>query len=209
MKLRIQWRRSRERGILLWLERFLILAGCLALGYCAVAYFEAEVYQAYEIRELDQLARSAAAARSGVAEVARTSAPISDGAPVSKLEIPRIGISVAVVEGVESRILRIGAGHIPGTALPGESGNIGIAGHRDTFFRNLRDIRRDDLITLTRDGRTYEYEVESVRVVDPTDVGVLAATREPVLTLVTCYPFSFVGPAPQRYIIRAQEVARW
>ena len=101
-----------------------------------------------------------------------------------------------------------GVGHIPSTSLPGESGNVAIAGHRDTFFRTLQDIRRDDDITLATTAGTYHYRVDSLQVVRPNDTQVLAPSDRPSLTLVTCYPFHFVGSAPNRYIVHAQEIDR-
>lgn len=112
-----------------------------------------------------------------------------------------------VVEGVKPRSLKLAVGHIPGTALPGEPGNVGIAGHRDTFFRGLRRIRARDTITLTMPYGSYQYSVESTQIVDPTDVQVLQASSEPILTLVTCYPFYYVGPAPMRFVVKARQEA--
>ncbi|HWB87205.1 MAG TPA: class D sortase [Bryobacteraceae bacterium] len=131
--------------------------------------------------------------------------PVQPGSPVSRIEIPRLGLSVVVVEGVRPRDLKLAAGHIPGTALPGEAGNIGIAGHRDTFFRKLGTIREHDRILMTTLRGTKLYSVESTEIVDPTEVQVLDHSAEPILTLVTCYPFYFVGPAPKRFIVRARE----
>jgi sortase A len=128
------------------------------------------------------------------------------GEPLSLMEIPRLGVSVAVVEGVTSRDLRIGAGHIPGTALPGQGGNVAIAAHRDTFFRKLRSIRKGDAIVLKTLSATYRYSVESTAVVKPTDVKEIQNSAASTLTLVTCYPFYFVGSAPQRFIVRARQV---
>jgi len=126
-----------------------------------------------------------------------------DGEPMARLEIPRLGLSVVVVEGVAGGDLRRAIGHIPGTAFPWQSGNVGIAGHRDTFFRCLRSIRCDDVITLTTLEKVYRYHVISTDVVHPRDVDVLAPGGNDSLTLVTCFPFYFVGSAPQRFIVRA------
>jgi sortase A len=210
MKIRFQWRPSRLPSLLLWAEGFFILVACLALGFCALVYFEAGLYQAYETRQFDHPPPLSAnvprkALPGDSVSVLRTEIPA--GSPISRIESLRIGLSAVVVEGIKPRSLRLAVGHIPGTAFPGEPGNIGIAGHRDTFFRQLRDIREDDVITLTTPGRSYEYSVESTQVVDPTDVQVLDGSNQPILTLVTCYPFYFVGPAPQRYVVRARQVA--
>ena len=114
-------------------------------------------------------------------------------------------MSVAVLQGTTSRILRLGAGHIEGTALPGEGGNSAIAGHRDTFFRELKGIRQNDEIQLQTPSGLFRYEVDWVKVVAPDDISVLAPSTESALTLVTCYPFYFFGAAPKRFVVHAQE----
>ena len=125
------------------------------------------------------------------------------GSPVGLLSIPRLGLSTVVLEGAEERELKLGPGHIYGTSLPGDGGNVGIAGHRDTFFRPLRHIRKDDTIQLATREQEYHYQVVSTRIVTPEDVQVLQPLEQETLTLVTCYPFDFVGPAPKRFIVRA------
>jgi sortase A len=127
----------------------------------------------------------------------------AEGESLGRLEAPRLGISVMVAQGVSGPTLRRSAGHIPGTALPGESGNVGIAGHRDTFFRPLKDVRKDDALILTTLQGTYRYVVDSTTIVTPEDVEVLDPQGRPTLTLVTCYPFYYVGSAPQRFIVQA------
>jgi len=109
---------------------------------------------------------------------------------IGRLEIPRIHISVIVLEGSASSILDVAAGHIPGTALPGTNGNVGIAAHRDTFFRSLREIRPNDLLRFRTPIGIFEYGVDSTEVVDPDDIEVLRETADAELTLVTCYPFN-------------------
>ena len=132
-----------------------------------------------------------------------TPPPAAANGVIGLLDIPRLGVSVMVVEGVGSKSLRRAAGHIPGTALPGQPGNAGISAHRDTFFRPLRNIRRNDVITINTVLGEYRYRVVSTRIVSPSDVEVLDSGDEEVLTLVTCYPFYFVGAAPDRFIVRA------
>jgi sortase A len=108
-----------------------------------------------------------------------------------------------ILEGVSQRTLALALGHIPGTALPGSKGNVGIAGHRDTFFRSLAGIHQnDDIVVTTRDG-SYRYHVDSCAVVGPRDTRVLEDSQQPSLTLVTCYPFRYLGPAPERFIVHA------
>jgi sortase A len=122
---------------------------------------------------------------------------------LARLDIPRLDISVVLLDGVDSQTLRRGIGHIPGTAFPGQPGTAGIAGHRDTFFRGLAGIRKDDEITVRTLDQTYDYVVDSIRIVDANAVEVLNDIGHPVLTLVTCYPFRLVGPAPQRFVVQA------
>ncbi len=123
---------------------------------------------------------------------------------VGRIEIPRLNLSTMILEGDGERQLRLGAGHVPGTVLPGEAGKVVIAAHRDTFFRPLRNIAKNDEIVLITLAGSFRYVVESVEITDPNNTAVLEATAEPTLTLVTCYPFSFVGSAPQRFIVHAR-----
>ncbi len=126
-----------------------------------------------------------------------------DPAALGRIEIPRLGLFAPVREGAEGETLRVAVGHIGGTALPGEKGNAGLAAHRNTFFRPLRDVKVGDQVVVTTAGSAFEYRVESIAVVDPTDVSVLDPTPKETLTLVTCYPFDWVGDAPQRLIVKA------
>ncbi|MBV8199249.1 MAG: class D sortase [Acidobacteria bacterium] len=126
-----------------------------------------------------------------------------EGSLLGRIEIPRVGISALVLEGIAGATLRRGVGHIPGTALSLPAGNIGLAGHRDTVFRGLKDIKKGDLIDLETLTGSDRYVVDWAQVVDPNDVGVLAVSNRPELTLVTCYPFYYVGSAPERFVVRA------
>ena len=126
---------------------------------------------------------------------------------IGRLEIPRLKLAVMVREGADESTLSRAVGHIPGTALPGRIGNVGLAGHRDTFFRKLRNIRANDTIELQTTGGTYRYIVQSTRIVTPRDVSVLKASGGETLTLVTCYPFYYVGSAPKRFIVHATQIA--
>jgi sortase A len=131
---------------------------------------------------------------------------LATGRLIGRLEVSRLGLSVMVVEGEDQGTLRRAAGHVPSTSLPGQPGNVGITGHRDTFFRPLRNIQRDDVITLTTLQGEYRYRVVSMRIVSPDNVAVLDSNGGETLTLITCHPFYFVGPAPNRFIVRAQRV---
>lgn len=126
---------------------------------------------------------------------------------IGRVEVPRLGLSAIVREGVDSSTLRKAVGHMPSTPLPGQLGNSALAAHRDTLFRKLRDIRKDDRITVQTVDGNYDYVVESLKIVDPSDVGVLKATQgDRLLTLITCYPFNYIGSAPHRFIVRARAV---
>jgi sortase A len=133
----------------------------------------------------------------------RTALGDSSASPLGVLRIPRLRIEVAVLPGTDDHTLDRAVGHIDDTALPGTDGNAGIAGHRDGFFRGLKDIAEGDVIELETGKVKEVYRVERTWVVDPHDVSVLDPTPTRALTLVTCYPFYFVGPAPQRFIVRA------
>ena len=129
------------------------------------------------------------------------------GAWVARLEAPAVALKATVLEGSDDRTLRRAAGHIEYTPLPGEPGNIGIAGHRDTTFYPVRKLKTGDRLTLTTASQVFEYEVRDTWIVEPDDVQVLDPTTRPALTLVTCYPFNFVGNAPKRFIVRGELVA--
>jgi sortase A len=132
--------------------------------------------------------------------------PVRRGDVIGELDIPRLQVSVMVFEGDDAGILRQGAGHIPGTALPSSSGNIGIAAHRDSYFRPLRGIHTNDVITLKTPAGSSLYAVTETTIVRPSDIGVLARAPGRDLTLVTCYPFFYVGSAPERFIVHARKI---
>jgi sortase A len=132
--------------------------------------------------------------------------PVVRGAVIGEIEIPRLQVAVMVFEGDDVAILSQGAGHIPGTALPAGSGNIGIAAHRDTYFRPLRAIHPNDVIVLKSPGGTSQYAVTDTGIVRPSEVGVLASAPGRDLTLATCYPFFYVGSAPERFIVHARKI---
>jgi sortase A len=185
-------------------QYILTTAGVLALGFCLADYLESKFYEAAEarkfVKELQIIGESKVKSLQPIVPVI----PRRNGDVVGQLEVPRLGISVMVVEGADGGDLKHAVGHITGTPLPGESGNVGIAGHRDTFFRPLRFVQRNDRIDLHTLRGTYHYRVVSTNLVQPSDVQVLNSTGRDALTLVTCYPFYYVGPAPERFIVRAE-----
>jgi sortase A len=136
-------------------------------------------------------------------EAYQTSVSTNAPAPLAVLKISSIGIEVPVLEGTDDLTLNRAVGHIDGTPIPGEGGNIGIAGHRDGFFRGLKDVRQGDFLDLYTEKGNTRYVVDEIRIVPPEDVSVLGPRPRSSLTLVTCYPFYFVGSAPLRYIVQA------
>jgi len=128
------------------------------------------------------------------------------GITIGRIEIPAVGLATRVLEGDDAGTLRLGVGHIPGTAVPGPSGNVGLAGHRNTFFKFLRKINVGDEIWFFTAAGTFKYQVVSLRIVFPDAIEVLNNTQRPTLTLVTCYPFYTIGAAPQRLIVHAEMV---
>jgi sortase A len=128
------------------------------------------------------------------------------GSLLGRIEISTIGLAAMILEGTDPGTLRRAVGHFPGTALPGQQGNVAIAGHRETFFRALRNIRKDNEITLTTLNGSYRYRVDSTKVVEPENTEVLYDSDNAILTLVTCYPFDFMGSAPKRFVVRAHRI---
>jgi len=128
--------------------------------------------------------------------------------PQAVLRIPAIAIEAEIFDNTDRRSLDLGVGRISGTATPGGPGNVGLAGHRDGYFRRLKNLKPGQTIQIfTRNGR-WDYEVERIQVVDPSEVGVLAPTSRPSVTLVTCYPFYFLGSAPWRYVVQAHLISQ-
>jgi sortase A len=198
----------RAHFILRWSRNIFLVVGVVILGYCGYVLLDTKLYQAYETRHFQEQMKDFKPAIPGQGHIHDVSFHSPGGEPLGEIELTRIGVSAMILEGTDNRTLRRAAGHISGTALPGQPGNVGIAGHRDTFFRALRNVRQDDEITLmTLDG-SYRYRVDSIKVVGPEDTQVLDNSGEDILTLVTCYPFYFVGPAPRRFIVRAQRISQ-
>ena len=194
MKILIQARSLRPA--LLWTQRALVTFAIIMLGYCGYVLLDTWVFEARESAALERF----------VPPEAPAPAPLPEDGLIGRMQVDRLGVSVVVMEGTSNKTLRRAVGHIAGTALPGRTGNVGIAGHRDTFFRPLRNIHSNDVITLTTRSGEYRYRVVSTKVVKPDNVGVLNSDGNEVLTLVTCYPFYFLGSAPQRFIVRAERV---
>lgn len=232
-------RPSLGRVILQWLEYVLLLLAVTALGYFVWVKADAAVFQAYQSWRLDQIQQGKPASfgrflrdltpfskeepsakpaphQQPLPELAQPIPPPAPGRPplesgdlVGKIRIPRLKLSAIVLEGTDSNTLRRAIGHLPGTALPGDPGNVDLAGHRDSFFRGLRDVKKGNVITMsTPSGDAFRYRVTSLAILPPTAMQTLSAYMSPGLTLITCYPFSYVGPAPKRYVVHADELNR-
>ncbi len=180
-----------------------MMAGALCVGIWGWSEIHRALYQSRENRLFDENVQAEAAASGPVVTPARAAAP-ANGSVIGRLVIERLHLRAVVREGTDDSTLDLALGHIPGTALPGRNGNVAIAGHRDTLFRCLRDIARGDTVVLETARGKYTYRVDRIGVVQPRDVSVLNAGQYPALTMVTCYPFRYVGPAPERMIVKAR-----
>jgi sortase A len=192
------------KELLGWSQTVLFACAAAMLGYCAFVIVDTYRFQERESRNLQRLLEDQLEGKL----VRRPEIPPAAAVSglIGRIEIPRLGLSVMVVEGDDGKTLRRAAGHVPGTALPGQDGNVAITAHRDTFFRPLRNIQTNDVITLATLQGEYRYRVVSTKIVTPQDVSVLDSTGGETLTLVTCHPFYFVGAAPTRFIVRAERV---
>lgn len=198
-------RDRRHDRFLRWVQRLLMIAGVAMLGWCALVVGDGVVSQRLARRSIAIASRSDTSVsrteeRPNIRPRARM---IVRGSALAELSIPRVRLSAVVLHGSDPQTLRRGPGHLENTALPGELGNVVILGHRDSFFRPLRDIQHgDDIILDTSEGR-HHYRVVSLRVVGSRDLSVLEPTDEASLTLITCYPFWVLGAAPDRFVVRA------
>ena len=187
-----------SRSRLSQLQVLLLGAGLVLIGYVSSAYLgSAWVRAGFERQLLSSLNRHAPKV---------WAPPPEQGELIGRLRIDRIGLSAIVLEGVDGKTLGLAAGHVPTTALPGNPGRVTLAGHRDQIFRRLRDVRPGDHIVLETQRGDFHYDVDSLRIVAPTDVAVLASGSKRELQLLTCYPFGFLGRAPQRFVALASQI---
>ena len=192
-----------------FLERISLLAGTTLIALAGIAWADGFVHSHSAVAEFDRIKELAVAPADQVTWSERRKASYqralseAAGSTLSVLRIASTGIEVPVFDSTSEAALNRGAGHVTGTALPGTTGNIAIAGHRDGFFRRLNDISIGAQIELTTLHGQQRFRVAELMVVDPLEVSVLDPTNETVLTLITCYPFNFIGAAPQRFIVRA------
>jgi sortase A len=186
-------------GLFLRCTRMLLfLSGALAISYVGVTLLHAKLYQKAADITLEKEISAQQQHR-----VTLSAAVVSQSGVLGRIEIPRLGMTIAILEGTSAQTLRLGVGHIKGTTLPGGQGNSAIAGHRDTFFRPLKDIRANDEIRIQTVSGISRYQVDWVRVVAPEDTEILGPASRPSITLITCYPFHLIGAAPQRFVVHA------
>jgi sortase A len=186
-----------------WTERGLAMLGLACLAWAGTVSLTAVTYQT---RALAELERRSTFERPDVERVLGARSPASSG-PIGRLEIPSLGLSAVVAEGDDDATLKLAIGHLPDTPLPWEEGNTALAGHRDTFFRPLRRIQDGAEIRLVTPRATFRYRVTGRIVVDPDELWVLDPSPAAALTLITCYPFDFVGAAPRRFIVHAERIS--
>ena len=186
------------------LERVGIVAGALLIVLAAVVRLDGFAHSQSALAAFEHTQESSGESVNPSAQEASDAhkRAVDPDAPMAVLNIPAVGIEVPVFNSTGKLILNRGAGHVEGTSPPGASGNIGIAGHRDTFFRELEDIQTGDSIVLRTHNGSQLFRVSEISIVDPLDLSVLDPTDETVLTLVTCYPFNYIGFAPERFIVR-------
>jgi sortase A len=186
--------KSPKDRIVVLVERLLLVAGLALLCRWGALTLDARAWQAQAARGLE------------APRTAEAAPHVRPGSAVGRIEIPRTGLSAVVAEGLDARTLRRAVGHVPGSAFPGESGNVALAAHRDTYFKGLAKVRRGDVVRLSTPEGEFQYVVERTAVVRPERVDLIAPTPEPTLTLVTCHPFNVLGPAPDRFVVRARRV---
>jgi sortase A len=175
------------------LSAILIVVGAVLLGYVGSEYVA--MYREQQALQQQWQAEQSSSSTSSL------SAPVARHDGLTRVYIPKINLDVIVVEGTNHKALRLGPGHLKGTPVPGESGNSVISAHRDTFFRNIYELKNGDDIQVRRDGHTYTFEVTGKKIVVPNDLSVLKKTKDTRLTLITCYPIYYIGPAPKRLVV--------
>lgn len=174
-----------------------ISVGCLLLGLALIGYVGSQYWGMYHAqRQLEAQWEK---------QVATAGAPglpqLSQQEMLTRVSIPKINLDAIVVEGATRKQLSIGPAHVTDTAFPGETGNAVITGHRDTFFRHIYELQKGDSILVRSNGEVFKYEVTGKKIVKPEDVSVLKPTRDAQLTLITCYPTYYIGPAPDRLVV--------
>jgi sortase A len=196
-----------KQDVLRWLERGLLAIGAALALWCAAVLVEARFHNSMPLAPASgqlKVTQTLIGGLPGDAGTAKAAPAPSAGTLIGRLEAPSVKMSAPVLEGSDDGTLSRGAGHIEDTPFPGQVGNIGIAGHRDTVFRPLRNIQVGEALELTTVDKVYRYRISKTLIVGPDDVYVLDPTEQPTLTLVTCFPFEYIGHAPKRFIVQAE-----
>ncbi|HKT23475.1 MAG TPA: class D sortase [Terriglobales bacterium] len=196
---RLEWRKFQAFFLHQRLSAFLLLIGTGILGYVGSEYWAMYHEQKVLQREWQEQQKNTASTKTNVKAIQ------DDG--LTRVSIPKINLDVIVVEGTNHRALRVGPGHLKSTPAPGELGNSVISAHRDTFFRHIYELAKGDEIQVRRGGRTYTFQVTGKKIVEPSDISVLRSSPDARLTLITCYPTYYIGPAPQRLIVFSKLVS--
>jgi LPXTG-site transpeptidase (sortase) family protein len=207
--------------VLRWLTRIALTIAALCVAFAAFTLAEQSYYRAAartfsssvqahrtSLATPSLSPSASAAAETAVADAVPNASPMLADAPglLGELVVPHLRIATAVVEGDDAAALRRGAGHVRGTAMPGDGGNVVVAGHRDTVFRRLGELQRGDRLRLTTARGVFDYRVSRTLLVRPGDTWVLRRSAA-ALTLITCYPFNWIGSAPERWIVQAEPMA--
>lgn len=197
---------GRRHGLSAWLGRGLFVFGAACLIFYSVVTASTWRYQQQAKSDVEGMIAIDRPLSANV-DLPATSRPLRQGELIGRVDIPRLKLSAAVAEGDDDATLGKAVGHLPDTPLPWDRrGNVGLAAHRDGLFRRLERIKLNDEVRVVTPRGDYHYRVTKTHIVRPDDVWVLAPTASPTLTLITCYPFSFVGNAPQRFIVQAELV---
>jgi len=192
------------------LRYLFILVALTCLGDYFYLAIDREVYQERENRSFD--GRLSEATTTPAGDSARATAvprTVPNTAAIGRISVPRLGIRAMVDDGVDDDTLSHAVGHLRATAYPGQAGNVAVAGHRDTFFRELRHLEKNDEIDFETRSGNFRYRVESMMIVDPANISVIAPTSEKMLTIVTCYPFNYIGNAPRRFVVHARQTGEY
>jgi sortase A len=185
------WPSLRQRFPLIMIILGVVLLAYVGWEYGSMYFEQRRLAREFERQQQEQQQQASNSAP----------APINTDDALTRLSVPKINLESVVVEGTNHRALLLGPGHLEDTPAPGESGNSVISGHRDTFFRHLNDLQMGDEVLVERGGKTFHYQVTGKRVVEPTDLSVIAPTKDPEMTLITCYPTYYIGPAPKRLVV--------
>ena len=178
----------------------------ITLGALLLLYVGSVTYRAHRLEREERREMRRQASVQEFAERGEIRSRAKATGRIGHMEIPRVRLEATVLEGIDSRALGLGVGHVPGTSFPGEPDNAALAAHRDTHFSKLRRVERGDSIRIATSEGIFSYVVDSTFVVKPDRSDLLRSTGRPTLTLVTCYPFGWIGPAPKRFIVRASGV---